>query len=105
MQNMVHGKLTDEMKEARVKDYMGALRDGWNDVYMSRGYRPEYETGSRSYQLNYERGRNAAIHAKTIGELKSWRGRINPIRPPMFTWKSMGMMILDLKNTQYYKEI
>jgi hypothetical protein len=54
-----------------------AYRDGWNDVYMDRGFRDKYETAPSGYQVNYERGRQACIYAKTLGmEPKPWRGRV-----------------------------
>jgi hypothetical protein len=82
MRNHKEIKATESAIRNNLYITVQAYRDGWNDVYMNRGFRPEYETGKRSYQQNYERGRHACNYAKTLGmELKPWRGKISPKLP------------------------
>lgn len=68
----------DVMK--RPNDITGAARDGWNDVVDGLGYRDSYETASRCYQSNYERGRLAAIETRAT---ERWTSQC-PITIPEF---------------------
>lgn len=53
--------VSGETIRARLNDTVQAFKDGWNDSYMQRPFRSEYETANRDYQNNYERGRQAFI--------------------------------------------
>lgn len=49
---------------------------GWNDFKMGLGYRKEYETADRHFQLNYEMGRcYAATIKQAWGVVPDWTAR------------------------------
>jgi hypothetical protein len=74
--NKISVVASKEFVRARLNDTVQAFKDGWNDSYMQRPFRSEYETANRVYQDNYERGRQAFIYAKmNYGIDKPWRGK------------------------------
>jgi hypothetical protein len=77
MKNRIDTAATKDNIRDNLDQTIQAHRDGWNDVYMNRGFRDKYETAPSGYQINYERGRQACIYAKALGmDLKPWRGRV-----------------------------
>jgi hypothetical protein len=95
MRNQKNIGATRSTIQNNLHSTMQAFRDGWNDVYMSRGFRAEYENGTAGYQQNYERGRHACNYAKALGmELKPWRGKISP-KMPLYVQRAAYYVVQD----------